>query len=122
MKNSLHFNPLLLRMALLLACFMFVIVYNKSKAADVQFLFPSNNRATVNFKNDFAKNELSICLKSGREANMQLFIFSADGILINEVAICARKTTTIKGLKKGYYLYECFDNNERMKSGSLIIK
>ena len=122
MKNSLHINPLLLRMMLLTACFMLVIMYNKSKAADFPSGLHTNNRATVNFKTDPDKDELSISLKSGREANMQLFIFSPDGILINEVAVSARKTTTIKGLRKGLYFYECFDNNERIKSGRLIIK
>ena len=101
---------------------MLVIMYNKSKAASIPAILYSNNKATVNFKSDIEKDELTISLKSGREGIMQLFIFSTEGILINEVAVSARKVTTIKGLKKGLYFYECFDNNERMKSGHLIIK
>ncbi len=122
MKNSLHIHPILPKMALLVACFMLVIVYNKSKAADIPANLFTNNRATINFKTDSEKNELMISLKSGRSAIMQLFIFSPDGILIKEVAVSAHKITTIKNLQKGLYLYECFDNNERMKSGSLVIK
>jgi len=122
MKNSLHINPLLLKMLLLTACFMLVIMYNKSKAADLPAVSHANNRVAVNFKTDVKKNELSISLKSVRDGNMQLFIFSPDGILIKEVAVRTHKITTTKGLNKGFYFYECFDNNERMKSGSLIIK
>ena len=122
MKNSLHISPILLRMVLLVTCFMLVIMYNKSKAASIPSILYTNNKATVNFKSDIEKDELTISLKSGREGVMQLFIFSTEGILINEVAVSARNRTTIKGLKKGLYFYECFDNNERMKSGHLIIK
>jgi hypothetical protein len=122
MKNSLHFNPILLRMVLLIACFMLVIMYNKSKAADIPSFLHSNNKAIVNFKSDAEKNILTISLKSGKEGILQLFIFTAEGILINEAAVSAGKITTVKGLKKGLYFYECFDNNERMKSGSLLIK
>ena len=34
MKNGLHINPLLLKMVLLVTCFMLVMFYNKSKGAD----------------------------------------------------------------------------------------
>jgi hypothetical protein len=32
MKNSLHTNPLMFKIVILLTCFMLVMVYNKSKA------------------------------------------------------------------------------------------
>jgi hypothetical protein len=35
MKNGLHFNPLFMKMALLLTCFMLVMFYNKSKGAEL---------------------------------------------------------------------------------------
>jgi hypothetical protein len=34
MKNGLQMNPMLFKMMLLLTCFMLVMIYNKSKAAD----------------------------------------------------------------------------------------
>lgn len=34
MKNGLHTNPVLFKMILLVTCFMLVMIYNKSKAAD----------------------------------------------------------------------------------------
>jgi len=33
MKNGLHFNPLFMKMAVLVTCFMLVMFYNKSKGA-----------------------------------------------------------------------------------------
>lgn len=35
MKNGLHINPLLFKMAVLVTCFMLVMFYNKSKGADL---------------------------------------------------------------------------------------
>ncbi|MBC7888675.1 MAG: hypothetical protein H7Z13_12410 [Ferruginibacter sp.] len=122
MKNNLQTNPLLFKMIVLITCSMLVMLYNKSLAAEAPPISYTTTRVAVNFTHNTEKNELIIRVKSGREAIMQLFIFSADGILIREVAVNTRKMTTIKGLKKGFYLYECFDHDERMKSGSLLIK
>lgn len=122
MKKHLQINSVLLRTIVLFACFMLTIVYNKSKASGVPTILHTSAKVVVNFKHDIAKDELTISVKSSTEAIMQLFIFSTDGILIKEVAVGANKITTIKGLQKGYYQYECFDNDERMKSGSLMIK
>ncbi|MEP6675407.1 MAG: hypothetical protein ABJA78_09630 [Ferruginibacter sp.] len=35
MKNSLHTNPLMFKIVILLTCFMLVMVYNKSKAQGI---------------------------------------------------------------------------------------
>jgi hypothetical protein len=35
MKNGLHMNPLLFKMVVLVTCFMLVMLYNKSKAANI---------------------------------------------------------------------------------------
>ncbi len=35
MKNGLHFNPLLMKMVVLVTCFMLVMFYNKSRGADI---------------------------------------------------------------------------------------
>ena len=35
MKNGLHMNPLLFKMVVLVTCFMLVMLYNKSKGADI---------------------------------------------------------------------------------------
>ncbi|MEO5891033.1 MAG: hypothetical protein ABIQ31_12310 [Ferruginibacter sp.] len=122
MKNNLQANPLLFKLIILLACFMLTIVYNQSKAAGVPARLHTTNKIAVNFKHNSEKNELTIRIKSGTENTLQLFIFTADGILIKEVAVCAHMVTTVKGLGRGQYIYECFDNDERVKSGSLIIK
>lgn len=121
MKNNLHANPLLFKMAFLVTCFMLVILYNKAKAADVKPAITPSSKVVINFTNDTKKKELSVTVKADTEATLQLFIFSPEGILIKEVAVSAQQVTRIKNLEKGYYMYECFNKDERMKSGNLFI-
>lgn len=122
MKRKLQINALLFKMIFLFTCFMLTILYNQVKAAEVPADLHNRNLVELNFKQDKKKDELTIKAKSAWEGNVQFFIFSPDGFLINEISVCLNKITTIKGLKKGLYLYECFDNDNRMKSGSLMIK
>ena len=122
MKNKLPISIIFFRAILLVTCFMLAILVNKSMASGSPAHLSASARVAVNFKHNVEKNELKIMVKTATEAVMQLFLFTPDGILIKEVAVSAHTNATVKGIKKGFYLYECFDNDERMKSGSLIIK
>ena len=121
MKNNLHANPLLYKMILLFTCFMLVILYNKSKAEGLPKTLHTNTKAIISFKQNAAENNVVIRFKCNSTAPAQLFIFTADGILIKEVTIATPKVT-ITGLQRGYYLYECFNNDERINSGNLTVK
>ena len=120
MKNNLHANAIFFRIIALITCFMLVILYNKSKAEEVT---PASTfKVAINFSHDTKNKEMSITVKANTIANLQLFLFSPEGVLIKEVEVSSLKATTIKSLARGYYLYECFNKDARMKSGSLIIK
>lgn len=41
MKNGMHINPVMFKMIVLVTCFMLVMVYNKSKAADCTTAYSS---------------------------------------------------------------------------------
>ncbi|MEO6723503.1 MAG: hypothetical protein ABIN67_24260 [Ferruginibacter sp.] len=120
MKHNLQVNPLFFKITFLVTCFMLVILYNNAKAADVKPAVRSS-KVTINFKHDTKSKELSITVKGNNETSLQLFIFSPEGLLIKEVAVSAQKVTKIKSLDKGYYMYECFNKDARLKSGNLII-
>ena len=120
MKNNLHANAIFFRIIALITCFMLVILYNKSKAEEVT---PASTfKVAINFSHDTKNKEMRITVKANTIANLQLFLFSPEGVLIKEVEVSSLKATTIKSLDRGYYLYECFNKDARMKSGSLIIK
>ncbi|MEO7768441.1 MAG: hypothetical protein ABIS01_13510 [Ferruginibacter sp.] len=122
MKIILPAKPLLFKTIFFITCFILVTSGNRSNAANTLKGSYNPNRVAINFVHDVNKNETKVQVKSGTESIMQLFIFSAEGILIEEVAVSIHAITTIRGLKNGYYFYECFKKDERMKSGSLLIK
>ena len=99
-----------------------LIICNTSIASRKPLPSYTSTRVAVTFENNIEKNELKIKIKSRTGTAMKLFIFTPDGILINGVAVAANEITIVKSLEKGLYLYECFDKDERMKSGRLLIK
>lgn len=117
MKNDLQTNPILFKMVVLVTCFLMAILYNKSKAAEM-----TADKVAVNFLHDIKKHELRVTLVSDRTTNLQLFIFSPDGLLITETNVNSLVPTTIKNVKRGFYTYECFNKDTRMKQGSFIVK
>lgn len=119
MKNKLLINYGVFKFIVLLTCFMPAILYNKSKAAN---LSPAASvDMTVKFRQNKEKQVLNVTVKTALLKNFQLFVFTTDGILLEKVAVSPQKTTTMKALKKGFYIFECFDNDTRMKRGSLTI-
>ena len=119
MKNNL--KVFLLKMVLLFGLLMLVL-FSQSRAEAPRPVELNGSRVAVKFKNDVINDKLTISVKGGNTQVMNLFIFTADGVLVNQVAVSSSKLTITRGLKKGLYLYECFNEDQRMKSGSLLIK
>ena len=128
MKSNLHFNALLLKTTVLISCFMLTILYNKSKAETITPTVASElstvavAKIGINFQQDIVKNELNVTVQAPTETSLQLFIFTLDGKLVKEVVVTTLSITTIRNLEKGYYMYECFNKDTRMKNGTLLIK
>lgn len=120
MKNNLQTTPLILKMIVLVTCFVLTIIYNQSQASHEVPV--AVNKVLVNFEHNVIKKELKISIKSNTVIVMRLFLFSPEGVLIKEVFVSAQKITTIQDVKKGLYFFECFDNDTRMERGSLLLK
>jgi len=99
---------------------MLVMLYNKSKAADRH---PNcANRVAVIFKQDIAKKELKVMLKANLSNPVEIYFFTVEGRLAKQVTVNNKQETIIKDLKKGTYLYECFNNEVNLKSGKLVLQ
>ncbi|MDO9374436.1 MAG: hypothetical protein V4725_06330 [Bacteroidota bacterium] len=119
MKPNLQTNPLLLKCLVLVTCFMLAILYNKSQASS----WPAvKSKVAVSFLQRSESNELNVMVKAASSADLQLYLFNTEGHLVKELTICPKKVTTIKKPGRGCYLYECFKDDTRMTSGSVIIK
>jgi hypothetical protein len=119
MKNNSQPNPILLRLMVLVTCFMLVMLYNKSKAATPNSTF---KKVTVVFSQDVAKNELKVLVKSSINNSMELYFYSPQKKLVKEISVNSRQELVIKDMKKGTYLYKFLSNNLNVNSGTLEIK
>lgn len=120
MKNNLQTNPLIFKLLVLITCFMVAILYNKSQASNSVPLVKS--RVAVSFLQRSQSNELNVMVKANSTAELQLYLFNTEGYLVKELTVCSKKVTTISKPGRGCYLYECFKNDTRMASGSVIIR
>lgn len=78
-------------------------------------------------------NKISISFVKGKQGNIQviirtpidkkleLYLFKASGELVKKVSIRSRATSSINTLANGQYLYQCFENDEQLISGTLTI-
>lgn len=118
MRNSQP-NPAIFKIIILITCFMLVMLYNKSKAADRH---PCTNKIAVVFRQDFSKKELTVIVKANLSNPVQLYFFTIDGRLAKQISVNSKQETVIKDLKKGTYLYECFNDEVNLKSGKLVLQ
>ncbi len=53
--------------------------------------------------------------------NCRLFLFDMDGKLVRQTNISDEKTASVR-VDKGNYLFEIFNEDERIENGSIIVK
>jgi hypothetical protein len=116
MRNNLQGNPAMLKIIVLITCFMLVLLYNKTKAATPPSTF---KKISLSFKQD--KKELKVSLKTATSKTLSLYFFSKQGILVKEVSLSSLHESVITGMKKGTYWYRCFDNELEVNCGKLLL-
>ena len=68
-------------------------------------------------------NNILVSVKSVRNTNRtQFYMFNIEGNLVKEYSINGSKKITITQLEKGTYIYEFFNNDERLKNGKIELK
>lgn len=67
-------------------------------------------------------NYVNILVNAPKNTRVQFYMFNTDGRLVKQLDITGTKKFTIDQLSKGYYLYELFNKDERIKRGDIQIK
>lgn len=52
----------------------------------------------------------------------QLFLFDMDGKLVSQTQIRNSETASISRFEKGNYIFEVFNNDDRIEYGSIVVK
>lgn len=76
----------------------------------------------VTMKVEQESNAITISVKTSKDNKVQFYMFTVEGNLIKELTISGSKKISILSLEKGIYLYEFFNNDERLKSGKIELK
>jgi hypothetical protein len=84
--------------------------------------FSENKKYKIRLFPDAYKQVLLISAEGKQNKDYRFFMFDMDGKLINEADIHDRETTVFEDVEKGNYLFEIFNNDERVENGNLIIK
>ncbi len=122
MKNNFQTNPAIFKIIVLITCFMLVIIYNKSKAANLINPPSTYKKVAVVFTQNVANKELKVLIKAAANKVIQLYFFSKEGKMVKKISLNTSKEIIIKDMQKGMYLYECYDNELKLNNGKLIIK
>ncbi len=67
-------------------------------------------------------NNLTVSVKTSKNINIRFYIFTVEGRLIKELNIYGSKRVSITQLEKGIYIYDFFNNDERLKNGKIVLK
>ena len=79
-----------------------------------------SNYVSVTVKQEDA--EVNVYVKAPKNTSVQFYMFSTEGTLVKQIEIIGSKKINIGHLSKGYYLYELFNKDERLKRGDVEIK
>lgn len=94
------------------------LIISVSFVIEAKSLLPEGVSVTIQQQN----TDINVFVRAPKNTNVQFYMFSTDGILIKQVQMTGTKKFSIENLSKGYYLYELFNKDERLKHGDIQIK
>ncbi|WP_205512232.1 T9SS type A sorting domain-containing protein [Longitalea arenae] len=65
---------------------------------------------------------LFFSVRGSEDKIYQFFLFDVAGNLVKQAIIKGRQTTVIDNIEKGNYLFEVFNDDERIENGQVIIR
>jgi hypothetical protein len=86
---------------------------------------PANNRnfsEAIMMKVQQESDAITVSVKTSKDNKVQFYMFNTEGNLVKELNISGSKKVSITLLEKGVYLYEFFNNDERLKTGKIELK
>lgn len=95
-------------------------VTENAGASDVRRTKTSRKEREVRIYPDMIKKTMHV--KSIQNAEVDFFVFDAEGTLMVHYKMNEKEHKKINGLDKGTYTYQVFKNDEMSESGKIIIK
>ena len=84
---------------------------------------PYKGNTEVNLKVAQQEDNILVSVRTfSNSSKTQFYMFNIDGELVKQYDINGSRKIIISKLKKGIYLYEFFNNDERLKNGQIELK
>jgi len=85
-------------------------VYNNSPAGK-----------TITYFSKTTNGKINVQIKAVRNSNVEFYLFDFAGELTEKKIIETKSILTLSEIKKGEYLYQCFEKDIQLTSGKLSI-
>lgn len=72
------------------------------------------------YPNPSTDGTVTIC--SMADETLEFYLFDLDGKLIYQLSLKNKEKQTIRGLKKGTYMYNILDKDETVEGGKILVK
>jgi hypothetical protein len=67
-------------------------------------------------------NDIAVSVKTSADNKIEFFMFNVEGKLISKLSINGTKKINITQLEKGFYTYDFFSKDEKLKTGKIELK
>ncbi len=107
------------RILSVMLCLLFWVFLSKAIAGNGDDI-KKVSKTTIHFSRQYTGKVL-VEIKALENQNVELYIFDAEGILVQEIESFHKKIDNTLELNYGQYIYQCFDKDTQLKSGKLFI-
>jgi hypothetical protein len=109
----------LTRVILIFSYFIFWVFASKAIAGDNDPV-KKINKAAVQFTRHVS-GKIFVELRAIGNKNIDLYIFDTEGTLVKKITTASIKADHLFPLNNGQYIYQCFENDEQLKTGKLFV-
>ena len=117
MRNSFNFYALIYKSIAFLACAILLLFFTKSRANSINNSYGN----TIIYFSQAAKGNINVQIKADKIKNVELYIFTAGGELVEKLETDTKSIHTLLRVEKGEYLYQCFEKDNQLKIGKLNV-
>jgi hypothetical protein len=118
MKICFNLFPPTSKLIVIVVSMLLILSYTRLKADNN---INNYNKIEVTFT-QMPNNDLNIRINAVTAKELDLYFFSTEGKLVDHIKTLTQKTTIVKNLKRGSYLYQFFEKDKELKSGELVFK
>jgi hypothetical protein len=110
---------IIVRLLSVILCLLFWVFFSKAIAGNDDRIKKAD-KTEVYFSRHHTGNVL-VEIKAIENKNTAVYIFDAEGALVQRMDAAAKKIDNVLALPNGQYFYQCFNKDAQLKTGKLFV-